>query len=188
MLVLYVLTFAALKVRTDQREIELQKWRRVQEIEKSVNEIDKKERFFEYQSKYKKHVLKTEIKFRNNSSNINDIGKSAKKELLAAGKMVTDLINSFKNDRNVNYLVIIEGQASKDGYDLNDQLSYKRALALKNFWRKNNIDIEKFANCELLIAGSGEGGIPRIQPDKPPANQRFLIHIIPKVGDINAEN
>jgi hypothetical protein len=39
-------------------------------------------------------------------------------------------------------------------------------------------------NCELVVAGSGEAGIPRSLPDVWPNNQRFLITIVPKIGDL----
>lgn len=185
MLVLYVLTFAALKIRTNQIEIQLRKWEEIQKIEKSINEIDKTERYFSYSSEYKKHILKINIGFERGSADIDDIGEAQQADLIGAGNMIIDLINSFGQQDNVKYLVIIEGQASKDGWSGNYKLSYERALSLLGFWQKKGIRIDTLDNCEMLIAGSGEGGIPRLEPDEPPNNQRFLIHIIPKVGDIN---
>ena len=40
--------------------------------------------------------------------------------------------------------------------------------------------------CELIISGSGQSGSLRVEPDVKgnSANQRFLIHIIPKPGVI----
>lgn len=42
--------------------------------------------------------------------------------------------------------------------------------------------------CELVIAGSGEYGVPRatrISDKDDSKNQRFLIHIVPVIGDIH---
>ena len=44
--------------------------------------------------------------------------------------------------------------------------------------------------CELVIAGSGEGGVPRaprISQKNDSRNQRFLIHIVPVIGDIHLD-
>lgn len=84
---------------------------------------------------------------------------------------------------------MIEGQASKDGIDKMDynyDLSYRRARNLKKFWDNNNIHFDR-GNCEVLISGSGDGrlsgtGLMRELEEK--ANQRFLIHILPKPGKI----
>jgi hypothetical protein len=40
--------------------------------------------------------------------------------------------------------------------------------------------------CELVIAGSGEKGVPRSQVQES-YNQRFLIHIVPVIGDIHLD-
>ena len=65
-------------------------------------------------------------------------------------------------------------------------MSYQRALGLKKFWEDRDIFLDKLENCELIIAGSGEGGIPRELPDLGnQKNRRFLIHIIPKTGEID---
>jgi hypothetical protein len=82
------------------------------------------------------------------------------------------LKNYFRND-----VPSVEGQASKDSYTQNYELSYERALALSRFWNNSGIDFGK--NCEVLISGSGTGGSMRdsiVESN----NQRFLIHIILK--------
>ena len=80
-----------------------------------------------------------------------------------------------------------------------------RASFLNEFWKENNIDLASIPRCELIISGSGEGGVPRVIPnavalkiksadDKEFAklwneeegkNQRFLIHIVPVIGNID---
>ena len=83
------------------------------------------------------------------------------------------------------YLVIVEGQASADSEvltDYNYNLSFQRALSLVKFWATNpNV---KFSdkNCELQIAGSGDGRLSAKTMREPvnEKNQRFLIYIIPK--------
>ena len=90
---------------------------------------------------------------------------------------------------NIKYLVVIEGQASKipfyeSEWKNNNTLSYLRSLKLYEFWRDEaHIDFKKMDKCELVICGSGEEGVPRDEIDE--NNQRFLIHIVPVIGDIH---
>ena len=75
--------------------------------------------------------------------------------------------------------------SSKDPYSYNDELSYKRSLALAKFWKKNNVEFDQTV-CELQIAGSGLGGIGRYTGNEEYKNQRFLIQIVPKIGELDS--
>ena len=89
---------------------------------------------------------------------------------------------------NFSYQLIIEGTAAIPWRKLKDHtfnpdseyayhLSYRRALALYNAWRK--YDFRKY-NTEIIIAGSGFNGINRdnlVEEN----NKRFIVQIIPKV-------
>ena len=97
--------------------------------------------------------------------------------------------DSIKGD--IKYLVVIEGQASSDGYNIddchnNDVLSYQRALELNKFWKKEGIDFSNMDKCELVVSGSGIKGVPRDSIEV--NNQRFLIHIVPVIGNIRMGN
>ena len=94
-------------------------------------------------------------------------------------------IKTYEKYAGVQYLLIIEGQASKDNYLFNDELSYNRALALKKFWKDSLITFDP-KQCEVIVSGSGASGDLRMEPDIPgnEKNQRFLIHILPKPGII----
>jgi hypothetical protein len=189
MLVLFILTVVLLHKKISDQEIELAEFQKIEEIKNSINKINKE--YFKYIPEYKKHVLKLSVQYPTGSYEISNI-KDA--ELLlpkieAAGNEIKKTIENLRDEENIMYLVIIEGQASKDGYNYNnlynnDVLSFLRALKLKEFWESKNIFLDQLDNCELIIAGSGEKGIPRDQPDIKPNNQRFLIHIIPKTGTI----
>lgn len=182
MLVLYILTFAILKLEQSKYKADAEQLRKIKEIQNAINEIDTT--FFLYHPEYKKHVLNIDIQFDSRDDDIYKMNSiKTRTQLVDAGKTIIDLVNRFKEE-NIKYLVIIEGQASNDNYKYNYELSYERALALLNFWKKRNIHLENLENCELIIAGSGKKGVPREKPDRPPKNQRFLIHIIPKVGTI----
>ncbi len=185
MLVLYVVTFAVLKAEQNKYKADAEKLRRIQEIEKSVNAIDSN--YFVYRPEFKKHILKVSVKFERNKSDMSILTDTTKKELVKAGSLIKEQVLKFKKD-NIKYLVVIEGQSSKNGDDLeyyNYKLSYDRALALLKFWQNNNIRLGEgeLRNCEIVIAGSGQYGEPREKEDES-KNQRFLIHIIPKVGTL----
>ena len=190
MLTLFVLAIALLHREVvqigkdkDATEAELQK---INEIRTAVQSIDST--YFSYDPSYKKHILKTEVKFQRGSANINDLDQATKEELLVVRDRIKDFLDQLiAKDREASYLLIIEGQASKDSYPLNNQLSYDRALSLFKFWFPNQKETTlQFYNlpCEVVIAGAGHmEGKPRAARNED--NQRFLIQIIPKPGIID---
>lgn len=130
-------------------------------------------------------------------------GQLIKEAILSIEKKQSSTSNKAKN--NIKFLVVIEGQSSKVPYNVDDYhnnytLSYLRAQYLNDFWKSHGIDIASIPKCELIISGSGEDGVPRVKPSikKPKTdeqwdkwkeeeskNQRFLIHIVPVIGDID---
>lgn len=182
MLVLFVLTIAMLHKRISEQNIKLSEFKKIEEIKKSMNNIDL--RYFEYNEAHKKHVLKINVRFPIGQSSMNTIDKSTKDHLVNAGNSIKNLIDKMEREYqqdNIQYLLIIEGQASNDYYPYNYELSYERALALSRFW-KESAKIDFGSKCEVLISGSGTGGSMREKIES--HNQRFLIHIIPKTGVI----
>lgn len=163
---------------------------KAQEIENATMGLESE--YFEYKSEYKKHKLTIDVFFPEGQSDIEKyIPASTKQKLMAAGRMAKSFIESTtKKHPGIQYLLIIEGQASKDAYSRNYELSYERAYALKKFWEKgdqNGKILFTDKNCEVLICGSGDGrqsgtGLMRETNEK--LNQRFLIHILPKPGVI----
>lgn len=188
MLVLFVLTIALLhrkimdiegeRIATE-KQIE-----KIKEIENATNNINTN--YFEYKQNYKKHILKIEAKFDPDRSEKHEIRpQSAIEDLINAGVSIRDSIYSIsRRFPEIQYLLIIEGQASRDRAtdQHNYELSYKRAYTLKKIWDEENIDFGN--NCEILISGSGTGGTIRENVER--NNQRFLIHIVPKPGIIEA--
>lgn len=190
MLTLFILAIAILHREVvqiekdrDATKAELQK---INEIRTAIQSIDST--YFRYEPFYKKHILKTEVKFQKGSADINDLDYDTKHELLLVRDRIKDFLSELmKKDRDASYLLIIEGQASKDNYALNNQLSYDRALSLFKFWfpQKEETTLQ-FYNmpCEVVIAGAGYmEGKPREVNNED--NQRFLIQIIPKPGVID---
>jgi outer membrane protein OmpA-like peptidoglycan-associated protein len=184
MLVLFVLTISILnrqqkllKEQQDKLIVEADAFNKIQELEKSISEIDSK--WFEYNENHKKHILKINVAFNRGSADMDNIPPDTQESLLEAGRGILRFINTVTAKyKNAKYLLIIEGQASKDGYSRNDELSYNRALSLRNFWKENNVSFSN--NCEVIVAGSGVGG--SLRENNETDNQRFLIHIILKPG------
>lgn len=180
MLVLFVLTVTLLHVRNKATEEQL---RKIKEVEKAIQSIDTK--YFEYRPEYKKHILKIEVRFNSGSSDMDNIDNFTKLELAYAGLSIQNFIRQNSKD-NIQYLLIIEGQASRDLFTLNYELSYERALALKKFWESRSISFG--STCEVLISGSGDGrlsGTDFMRETLERNNQRFIINIVPKYGVIN---
>ena len=177
MLVLFVLTISILQKRNEATQKQLDK---ITEIEEATKKIDP--RYFVYNETYKKHILNINVSFNTGSSNIKDIDIDTRMDLLNAGKSISNFIIEANKKYNAKYLLIIEGQSSKDNYLYNDELSYERALSLFEFWTEiNHIEFDKNI-CEVIISGSGCFGLLRDPVEK--NNQRFLIHILPKPGII----
>ena len=194
MLVLYILTYIKLKNERNDLLVKAEQLEKIKKIEKAINEIDKEEKYYKYDTIYKKHILCMKVKFGSKVFDIESLGIRQKDSLYMAGKLIQDLLETLKEEKNIKYLVIIEGQASKipfndNPWQNNNTLSYLRALSLKQYWEKKGLLIEK-TNCELIVCGSGEGGVPRIIPSLnktkneinsiEEGNQRFLVHIIAK--------
>ncbi len=193
MLVLFVLTVVILKREQKRILLTLEEFRKIEEVKRSINEISKA--YFEYRPEYKKHILKLRVQFPTGRFRLSDLSDTALlDEIEKAGQEIENIIKSFTYEDNIQYLVIIEGQASMDGYYIDDfhnnnVLSYQRAFNLAGFWESRGIFLDQLPNCELVIAGSGEKGVPREKPDLyNPMNQRFLIHIIPKTGEIEVND
>lgn len=162
-----------------------QQLNKITELEKSIKNIDT--RYFGYDDKYKTHVLKTKVKFKSGSANFADLSEDTKRELYAVRDLLRKSLESFvRTNPDASYFLIIEGQASYDNYLYNNELSYKRALALFKFWFPNQKTTNlNFYNlpCEVIIAGAGcMEGKPRAYLNED--NQRFLIRILPKPGII----
>lgn len=185
MLVLFALACAMLNNKIEevkkQKEATEKELAKIREIEESIEAIDP--HFFEYNSAHKKHILKINVQFQKNSADITDIPQTQQTELIEAGKSISDFLQQSSDD--VKYLLIIEGQSSRDDFAGNDVLSFNRANALKHFWTQRHIDFGK--KCEVIVSGSGQNGVMRSLPDNASneKNQRFLIHIIPKPGVID---
>lgn len=199
MLTLFVLAIALLhrevvnigKERDEmgkERDATKEELAKINEIRQAVQSIDST--YFDYNDEYKKHILKTVVKFHTGSADINDLDQRTKDELSAVKVSISKFMGKlYEKDKSASYLLVIEGQASKDAYSYNNQLSYERALSLFKFWfpdqKETTLRFENYP-CEVVIAGAGcMDGKPRAENNAD--NQRFLIQIMPKPGIIDEQ-
>lgn len=178
MLILFVLVILLLHKKMEATERQLNE---IKKIALSTQDLDKSP-YFNYRKDYKKYVLNIQVQYPQRKFNINDLEGPDKdsqlKQLREAGNEIKNFLNKHSENQ---YILIVEGQASKDNYPQNYELSYQRALGLIRYWMVDSgIDFGK--NCEILISGSGDGKLETgsMRETNQRANQRFLIHIIPK--------
>jgi outer membrane protein OmpA-like peptidoglycan-associated protein len=181
MLVLYVLTYLKL---TNQQRATQQQLNKIKEIQAAVKELPRE--YFAYDSIYKRFSLVENIQFEVGKYDI--IGRDIQ-YLTDVGMSIENLINTLKTkyaQQDIKYVILIEGMASRDNYPDNYTLSYQRALAVQKLWNNRNIRFDQSV-CEIQVAGSGIGGIGRFPRNQESRNQRILIQIVPKIGEIKIE-
>lgn len=203
MLTLFVLVIVLLHKRMETTEKQLEE---IKKVEASTRELGKSKNFA-YKSEYKKYVLDVRCFFAETKYSLEDL-QADTASLHQAGTEIKQFLD--RNDGN-QYLLIIEGQASRNSKKIteaNYYWSFQRALTLMKFW-KDICRIDFGTNCEIQIAGSGDGRynfgytggddesldrfktldatLMRERGTKERENQRFVIHIIPKNIIENAE-
>lgn len=177
MLILFILVIVLLHKRMEATEAQLEE---IKKVEQSTQDLSQD--YFQYRPDYKKYVLTIQVRYPAGKSDLNDIVSSDKAALLNKLAKAGKEIQSFLSNHSENqYILIIEGQASKDNFLYNYELSYQRALALMKFWIEDS-GIKFGNNCEILISGSGDGKLDThsMREFNERENQRFLIHILPK--------
>ena len=180
MLVLFVLAIGLLAHSLVAKQSELDNIKKIQQSTEELNSNGD----FEYNKKYKKYVLKVPVFFPETKSDFKYLKPDVLKSLDRVGD---ELVNFFKRHKGNEYLLIIEGLASRNSIkqmDLNYEYSFLRAKNLMKFWlMEKHKDFG--SNCEVQIAGSGDGrlNVNILSAHNNPyskENQRFLIYIIPK--------
>ncbi len=213
-LVLYVLTYIMLKKK--EKELvntvaDLKHKLEVYElVEQNLKPLKQDTLLFRYEENYKRFTLAFDVNFELGKSQI-QLGKLKNYDVTASkiqsvGKQLQKTIDNLAKNKaenptmnNVSYLVIISGYASHllSGSQISDyDLSYQRAYNLWGYWKSIGIDFEanKYKGLiDLQIAGNGWGGVGRFERDpqnfmeNETKNQRFIIQIVPKIGNTNSE-
>ena len=193
-----VALFAVTTVLMVQKNAELNKQKKdfetklkeIELVEKTLENLPPK--YFRYNSKLRRHELGMQPKFKDRED---VIPESDRKYLVEAGKDLRNTIESIRKQTklDIKFTLLIEGMSSKTSYgktscpnsrwEDNETLSYRRALSLLNLWKQNNVNFED-DYCDLQVAGSGTGGLERYEGKLERLNQRIMIQILPKVGDL----
>lgn len=224
-LILFAVSFSRFKIKEKQLQNLVDEYENIITVYSTVGAIDST-RYFGYNEHYLKHLFTVDVEYQQKEYRIDKLkldltdtlaANNKRDSIILAGNIVQETILKLekdtainKNGNNIKFLVIIEGQSSKVKFDIDDwrnnyTLSYLRAQFLNEFWKSKGIDLASIPKCELIISGSGEGGLPRVIPneaairavaedDKDFArrwnqeegkNQRFLIHVVPVIGNID---
>lgn len=186
MLVLFVSSYiqfskvnTELEARNESLKADSVQLAEIKKIQKSTEDLSRD--YFGFNEEHKKFVLKVKSFFPRGKSDINFLSAQCQDSLKSAG---LEIARFLRNHSENKYLLIIEGQASADSElhsTSNYILSFNRAYNLMKFWEMNNVDFGN--NCEIQIAGSGDGLLDKNSmrdKENNAANQRFLIHILPK--------
>ncbi len=225
MLVLFAVSFTRFKIKESQLQGLVDEYEDIIAVYSTVSSIDSTE-YFGYNEQYLKHLFTVDVEYQTKEYHMDrlkldltdkEAAESKRNDVIEAGRLIKRTIERIEksNDsdnikNNIKFLIVIEGQASKVAFNESDwknnyTLSYMRAQFLDKFWKSNGIDIGAIPRCELVISGSGEGGVPRVEPDEEALhkkypnlkdynehwieeeskNQRFLIHIVPVIGNID---
>lgn len=204
MVVLFAVSYSRFRVKEDELRKLADKYEEIKSIYDMVEKIDSS--YFEFNKEYVKHIFRIQVKYQPKEFDIHKLeadkynrveADTLRNRIKKAGQVIESTIlklqQSDSTKQDIKYLVVIEGQASRIPFDEgpwknNNTLSYLRALHLHNFWKEEaGIDFSNMDKCELVISGSGEEGVPRdslVEEN----NQRFLIHIVPVIGNIRLDN
>lgn len=189
MLVLFVLIVIVLHNKNKQIAIELGRYKADKETLEKIAEIQKQFKVLEgeefiYLDSSQKFIAKNLVGeiFEPNEFVIKPEFEIRAKKV---GEQIKSMLKKLSQNKEVKYQLVIEGNCAnfydhrlpKDDNGLYI-LSYKRALALYQFWQKEGIDLRKY-NAEIQICGSGLNGEDR-NPNED-YNKRFVIQILPKI-------
>jgi hypothetical protein len=206
MLVLYVLTYLLLKQEQKKLEqiVEVQKNKLaiIETVEENLKPLERDSTLFRYEEKYKRFSLAFDVQFNLAGVRIPaDLQNpmETEKKIDEAGRKLDEVITNLslakKNNpklKNVSYLMIISGYASNlpgDMEHIEYDRSYERAWYLWSYWKYHAHNFENNIYnglIDLQIAGNGWGGVGRFSNNDlnmEKKNQRFVIQIIPKIGE-----
>lgn len=192
MLVLFVITFTILKKQQSEIEVEIEKLRKIVNLEKQFEPLKNNPDFI-YDEKCQKFFIKDLMGVEIFETEQTIIKKEYENVVINSGKNIQTFINKLqKKNSEFSYLLVIEGNVANtwnNSYNKDNansyEISYKRALALYNLWLKNNISFREY-NVEVLICGSGLRGLCRDEKYEE-NNKRFSVQIIPKTSSFAME-
>ncbi len=191
MLVLFVLTVAALNIKNRENVAKAKYYDQIMQVDTAMSKLST-EGTFKYMSQCKKYVVTDLIGQELFAQNSTEILYNFKSPTIEAGQRIEDFLKKLNRVKGFSFLVVLEGNMANyvpDDHRFKNKedskgykLSYERALAVYELWVTNGIDLKKY-NSEILIAGSGFSGLCR--DPKEENNKRFSIQIIPKLEKLS---
>lgn len=182
----YTDTLNKLKNELQKKTDTLNKFRTIQDNIEKLKENNK----LEYNQEYKRFELKKPIHFLENQASI--VNQEDQEYLLNVGRDIIKLVEELNNtNKDVQYVLIIEGMASADGSPINEELSFRRALSVYNLWKRDKElekKIQRLNNnkiCKFQIVGSGQDdrGWGRIHStEKYYEDQKIVIYLLPSIN------
>ncbi|WP_158829323.1 hypothetical protein [Mucilaginibacter lacusdianchii] len=186
MLVLFVLSYLNFNRIETELRANAEQMARIRQIDSALKKLDR--RYFRLDPVNNRYQLMIDVNFAPNSADIRTLRADQLRQLREAGQALFGKMQDLAKDPNINYILVVEGHAEivlwhgKPNSELDPnrgyQLSYSRALALKNFWQQSGYGFNGLHNCEILIVGSGYFGKSRDRSER--NNRRFTIQIAPK--------
>ncbi|WP_299681148.1 hypothetical protein [uncultured Dokdonia sp.] len=194
-----------LKTENDTLRVSAKKIKLIEAIEENLEPLKKDTILFRYEGKHKRFTLAFDVEFNTGRRGINNTSlkkfvktsEKIKEVGVQLKKTIDDLAKKKISDprmKNVSYIVIISGYASKlliANESVDYIYSYERAYNLWKYWKDLGINFEdeRYKGLvDLQISGNGWGGVGRFKRDRnnrfenETKNQRFIIQIIPKIG------
>ena len=131
MVVLFAVSYSRFRVKEAELKKIVNKYEEIQSIYKVVENIDST--YFEFNPQYVKHIFRIQVTYQVGKfslyeleDDVKDVEKAEllRKKIIDAGKEIQKTIVSLQKSeskkQDIKYLVVIEGQASADGYNIND--------------------------------------------------------------------
>lgn len=200
--IMMVLFFVTVRQLYDQVSVLKKEKEILETVQKNVEKLKERGDLFFYDKAFKRYTLMFDVQFFRNKTHISrselknyhNTRKKLKETGLELKKIIDNLAILKNNDekyQHISYMIVVAGSASRTGNtDHNYELSYQRSYNLYKFWRdelKIDFDAPQYHDLvEFEIAGNGTGGIGRIKPivgKYSEKNQRFIINVIPKMGE-----
>lgn len=179
MLLLFIISYISFRAKNAELAASKIEMDRIRQIDKALRQLDK--RYFYLDPNNNRYKLLVDVVFKPHSADINTIGEKSLIDLKDAGSILYRKMKELSSDADINYLLIVEGNTERfknnwiNNPDLGYITSYKRSLALKKYWESQGFDFSVFANCEILVVGSGYFGRSHQKNSR-----TFTIQITPK--------
>ncbi len=115
-------------------EVTENKLEEIKRVEQSTRELNKKDGYFEYNEKYEKYVLRIDIFFPELQTNFAYLTPGCKDSLDRAGD---EVVAFLKRHQDTKYLLIVEGQASRNSHSMRHPINEKNQRFLIHIIPKN---------------------------------------------------